>query len=195
MSALPTPSHELTAALRDRLRGRVAIMGVGNPARGDDGVGSIVARKLRRAFAWVPADEPAGDERVATVAVVDAEEIPESYLDVLEAARPAIVVLVDAAEMGGAPGSLTVVEGTRLDDHTTCTHRTPLAPVARYLEQRTGAAVLLAGIQPGARLWGEALTEEVEDTANRLANILWDALRPEQVETLEVARTPEALTC
>jgi hydrogenase 3 maturation protease len=188
-------SAELTRALRERLRGRVAIMGVGNPLRGDDGVGSVVARKLRRAFAWVPAGEPADEGAVATVAVVDAEEIPESFLGVLEAARPAVVVLVDAAELGCEAGSLVLLEGARLQGQATCTHRTPLAPVARYLEQRTGAAVILAGIQPGCQRWGDALSSEVSDTANRLANILWDALRPMPGEAPDGARTLEASVC
>jgi len=195
MSAVANASRELTAELRRRLSGRVAIVGVGNPLRGDDGVGSVVARKLRRAFAWVPATEATRDAGVATVAIVDAEEIPESYLDVLEAARPAVVVLVDAAELGCAPGSVTLVEGARLEDHTAYTHRTPLAPVVRYVRERTGATVLLAGIQPGGPRWGDALSADVEDTANRLANIIWDALRPTPVESVAAALTPEAPVC
>ncbi len=193
------PSIELTAALRQRLSGRVAVMGIGNPLRGDDAVGCIVARKLRRAFAWVPAGESdrasSDDAEVTTVAIVEAEEIPESYLDVLEAARPAVVVLVDAADLGCAPGALTLVEGARLDDHTTFTHRTPLAPLVRFLEQRTGATVLLAAIQPGGERWAESLSGEVEDTANRLANILWDALRPSRADAPAAAPTPEGPVC
>lgn len=186
------PSHELIAELRARCTGRVAIMGIGNPARGDDAVGSIVARKLRRAFAWVPPDQVADDVATTTVAIVDAEEIPESHLDVLAAARPTVVVLVDAADLGAAPGSLTLVDAAHLGDCTTFTHRTPLAPLARFIERRTGATVLLAAIQPASPGWGSALTGEVEDTANRLANILWDALRPPAAEAPGAVLTPEA---
>lgn len=195
MTGVVNASPELVAALRQRLTGRVAIVGVGNPLRGDDGVGSLVARKLRRAFAWVPAEETTCADRVTTVAVVDAEEIPESYLDVLEAARPAVVVIVDAADLGCAPGSLALFEGKGLEDHASCTHRSPLAPVARYLERCTGATVVLAGIQPGLPRWGSALSDEVEDTANRLANILWDALRPLPAEPSAAAPTPEGPVC
>ncbi len=194
-AAQRAPSIELTAELRRRLAGRVAVMGIGNPLRGDDGVGSIVARKLRRAFAWVPPTDAPADAEATTVAIVDGEEIPESYLDVLEAARPAVVVLVDAADLGCAPGSLTLQEGARLLDHTTFTHRTPLAPLVRFLEERTGAKVLLAAIQPGGERWAEALSGEVEDTANRLANILWDALRPSRADAPAAAPTPEGPVC
>jgi hydrogenase 3 maturation protease len=187
-------SPEVAALLRAQLRGRVAVMGVGNPLRGDDAVGSIVARKLQRAFAWVPPGAP-DDGGVTMVAIVDAEEIPESYLDVLCAARPAVVVLVDAADVGRAPGSVVLVDGSRLADHASSTHRTPLAPVARYLEGRTGARVLLAGIQPGPDRWGDGLSGAVEDTANRLSNILWDALRAGRAESPEKAWTPEAPVC
>ncbi len=189
------PSQELIAELRARCTGRVAIMGIGNPARGDDAVGSIVARKLRRAFAWVPPDLAGDDVATTTVAIVDAEELPESHLDVLAAARPAVVVLVDAADLGATPGSLMLVEGARLGDQTTCTHRTPLAPLARFIEQRTGATVLLAAIQPGSPGWGSALSGDVEDTANRLANILWEALRPTAAESALPRLTPEAPVC
>ncbi len=187
-------SPEVAALLRAQLRGRVAVMGVGNPLRGDDAVGSIVARKLQRAFAWVPPAE-VDDVPVTTVAIVDAEEIPESYLDVLCAAHPAVVVLVDAADVGAPPGAVVLLDGSRLADHVSSTHRTPLAPVARYLERRTGARVLLAGIQPGPERWGDGLSGAVEDTANRLTNILWDALRAGSAESPEKAWTPEAPVC
>lgn len=190
----PRAADALAEALRQRFSGRVVVMGIGNPLRGDDGAGCLVARRLRRAFAWVPAGDPPGNDAAEAVAIVDAEEVPESYLDVLEAARPEVIVLVDAADLGGEPGSVTLLEGHDLQDRATYTHRTPLGPMASYLEQRTGARVLFAGIQPGSPTWGDDLSGEVAAAANRLAMIIWDALRPPPAEAPHAA-TPEAPVC
>jgi len=71
----PSPPAGLLTALRALLRGRVVIMGIGNPLRGDDAVGSVVAGALR---ARLQATSPPADS--GRVTVLDAEEIPESWL-------------------------------------------------------------------------------------------------------------------
>src|SRR5512146_2776434 len=119
-------SHLLAHALRRRLSGRVVIMGIGNPLLGDDSVGCVVARRLRETCGSLPG-----------LTIVDAEEIPESHVGVVESARPGTVLLIDAADLAAEPGSLVFVNAERLADHATFTHRTPLAPLALYLEKRT----------------------------------------------------------
>jgi hydrogenase 3 maturation protease len=173
---LSEASRKLTTALRRRLHGRITIMGIGNPLLGDDGVGCAVLRRLQDDLAHMPASDGA-----AAITLVDAEEVPESHTGVVEAARPTVILLIDAADLGAAPGSLALVEGRRLDSQAAFTHRTPLGPLARYLEERTHAEVLLIGIQPGRLEWGEPLTPDVAATADQLGVILLHALHPTHV--------------
>jgi hydrogenase maturation protease len=67
------------------------VIGVGNPLRGDDGVGLAVAAAL--------------EERVPPgVSIIPCEQEPSRLLDVWDGASGAIVV--DAAASGGEPGSV-----------------------------------------------------------------------------------------
>jgi hydrogenase maturation protease len=83
----------------------VVVIGVGNPWRGDDGVGVAVARevadRLRRLTATGPGAEP---RAVVEVAEVDGE--PARLLE-LWAGRD-LAVVVDAVVSGAAPGTLHV---------------------------------------------------------------------------------------
>ncbi len=183
---LSEASHKLMVTLRRRLRGRVVIMGIGNPMLGDDGVGCAIVQQLRKALAQLP-----GSEGVAGITLVDAEEVPESHTGVVEAARPELVLLIDAADFAAAPGSVGLIEGGRLEAQAAFTHRTPLAPLARYLMERTHANVLLIGIQPGRMEWGDPLTPDVAATADQLLAILLHALHPAHAP--EQARPAEAV--
>jgi len=162
MSSLP----DLRQALREALVGRVVVVGIGNALREDDGVGSRIARRL------------AGRPEIlrAGVTVIDAEEVPESHLGPVVVARPDVVLLVDAADLGAHPGEVALLDSAALDTRVAATHRTPLGPVARFLESETGATVMLLAIQPLLRGWSDTLSEPVEATVRDLAALLLDTL-------------------
>jgi len=151
---------ELLAA---RLVGETVVVGVGNPLRGDDAAGCVVARTLRESteLAAIPG-----------LRVVEAEEVPESFLDLIIRPRPDTVILVDAVEMGEPPGSAALLEVGELEDREGSTHRPSLSLVAHYIRAETGADVFLLGIQPGEREPGAPLSVEVREAATSLANVL-----------------------
>ncbi|MHB8766234.1 MAG: hydrogenase maturation protease [Deferrisomatales bacterium] len=78
-------------------RGPIRVIGLGNPLRGDDGAGTEVARRL----ASMPL--PGGVE------VLDGGTGGLALLPLLEGARGAI--LVDAADLGCAPGTVVRLPG------------------------------------------------------------------------------------
>ena len=159
-------SGDLKAELRDALSGRVVVVGIGNPLRGDDGVGCRIADQLAAC----------SSELRPGVTVVNAEEVPESHLGPVITAQPDVVLLVDAAEFGGHPGDATLMDADALDARVLATHRTPLAPIARFLESETGATVMLLGVQPGDQRWGAEPGECVAAAARDLATLLLEAL-------------------
>lgn len=162
-------SADLRESLCGALRGRVVVLGVGNPLLGDDAIGCRIAQDLA-----------ALDGLRHDVTIIDAEEIPESYVGPVVAARPEVVLMVDAADLGAEPGAVALVSSASLDDRAVVTHRTPLGPVAKYLAAETGARILLLGVQPGARSWGAALSEPVDATARELVSLLFDALTADE---------------
>ncbi len=157
-------------SLGSRLRGRVTVVGIGNPLRGDDGVGCWIARALedeRARGVWVPR---------GTLRVLDAEEVPESYVGPVVASRPDVVLLVDAVDLGAEPGSMAVLEGADLSATGPFTHRTPLGLLAWFLRRVTGADVLLLAVQPVSLEWGEGLSAPVAATALSVTALLREAL-------------------
>ncbi len=160
----------LERALRERLRGRVTVVGIGNPLRADDAVGGLVARRLRPA---------------AGLSAIDAEEVPESHLGAVTSTRPDTILLVDAVDLGAPAGSLALVEPGDLDRFTPTSHRVPLQVLAHWLTVETGASVFLLAVQPARTGPGEAVSAEVEAAAAFAADVLDRALW----------RGPEGLPC
>jgi hydrogenase 3 maturation protease len=151
----------LEETLSARLRGRVTVVGIGNPLRGDDAAGCLVARGLRPA----PGLE-----------AIEAEEVPENHLGAVAASRPDTIVLVDAVDLGAAPGSLALVETRDLARYTPTTHRVPLDLLATWLARETGAEVLLVALQPRQTTLGEPVSAEVGEAARLVAATLNRAL-------------------
>ena len=79
------------AALRAAAVGRIAVLGIGNDLRGDDGVGSLVARSLRERF---------------PDAAFDGGQAPENQAGPLRRARPDTVVAIVSDH--GFTGAATV---------------------------------------------------------------------------------------
>ena len=61
--------------------------------------------------------------------VIDAEEVPESFVGDIAAATPDAVVLVDAVDLGATPGSVAVLETEQVAAYAPTTHRLPLSLV------------------------------------------------------------------
>ena len=156
--------------LAARLHGRVTVLGVGNPMRGDDGVGCRIARDLREASRHGVLAARDG------LTIVDAEDVPENYVGVVVAARPDVVLLIDAADFGGAPGASTLVEAAELPTLRAMTHRTALGITATVIRQRTGAEVLLLAVQPAALAWGAPLSPSIASAADSVSTLLQEAL-------------------
>jgi hydrogenase maturation protease len=130
------------------------IIGLGNPLRGDDGVGITVARALAERML------PAGVE------VVDGGTQGLGLVNVMEGRRR--VILVDAANIGRAPGRFVrfALDEARLrgDDQPLSVHAAGLRE-ALLLAQALGTLpdqVVIFGIQPASVDWDDALSPEIE---------------------------------
>ncbi len=148
------------SSIGERGRKRCLILGLGNPLRGDDGVGPrVVAELLRRGL-------PDGVE------VVDGGTRGLDLLHLLEGWEQAIIV--DAAMLGRNPGEY--VRFTPEEAHLLGTlvplssHAAQLADVltlARALGRRL-PDIIIYGIQPERMDWEEGLSPAVEAALPRL---------------------------
>lgn len=153
---------ELSEVFSACLKGPVAVLGIGNRLRGDDGAGSLLAEHLAsRAGAFV----------------LDCGEVPENYTDRVKQEMPCAVVLVDAVRMGWEPGALAAFRGEDLaGPGRPSTHNPSLALLAQYLARETGAEIFLLGIQPKQTDFGEPMSEEVRRAVEVLEDVLASCL-------------------
>jgi len=146
--------------LRERFRSPITVLGVGNPLRGDDAAGCLVAKLLSRA---------------SNLQVIDAQEAPENYFGHLAREKHGTIVFVDAVDFGMAPGSVALIEIDQMVDYQPTTHRLPLGILMRLLRQETGSDVFVLGIQPAAIAFGSSINQAVERGSAALAAVIQKA--------------------
>jgi hydrogenase 3 maturation protease len=148
-------------AIRELLRpspdGPTLVVALGNPLRADDGAGPWIAAR---------AAPPRG------VAVWDAGDRPEEIPDRAAALGARRVVVVDAADFGGAPGEIRLLEAGSLAHVALSTHTFPIAAIARLVEVDQGCPVSFVGIQAVSARPGEGLSPEVEGAARAVVEAL-----------------------
>ncbi len=143
--------------LAARIQGGVVVMGIGNPSRGDDAAGSLVARQI--------SDLPG-------VRVIDAQDVPEHYLCQAVDLRPDTVVLIDSVDLGAAPGSVAVLDEDQVAGYWPSTHRMPISLLMNYLSQEAHARVFLIAIQPRQTDFLQPVSEDVQASVASLAVLL-----------------------
>src|SRR5512146_762807 len=75
---------------------KIAIVGVGHELRGDDAVGTLIARVLQHTVCSTTTAESLQDRLL----VIDAGSAPENSTGILRRFGPNLILLLDAAEMG-----------------------------------------------------------------------------------------------
>ena len=150
----------IEAGLSALLREPTCLVGVGNPLRGDDGVGPWIAGAVRAAVFGT------------NLRVVDAQDVPENFVPGIARGDCRNVVFIDAVAADGPPG--TVVFGPLADfpeAESFSTHKLALSLSRKFLEA-AGKKVFLLGIVPAALDFGEGLTAEIERTAGALRDAI-----------------------
>jgi len=161
MRSIPRNEDDEFEELREGLQRvpphRVAVLCIGNPARGDDGFGPAVARALHGRI-----DAHLFDGGVA----------PENDLPRVSALRPAVSIIVDAVHFGGRPGTLRLLQADELREDGVSTHSTALPVLARFLEADCGSRVLVLAAQPAITAWGESLSPEMTRAVSTAVRLL-----------------------
>jgi hydrogenase 3 maturation protease len=140
---------------------RVAIVGVGHELRGDDAAGLAVARALQRTLT--------GDQEVL---VIDAGPVPESQIGPLRRFRPDVVLFVDAAQMGEAPGAIRWLSPHEALGLSASTHALPLGVLATFLTRELACDVALLGIQPADDTFAAPLSRWAVEAVKAIADAL-----------------------
>jgi hydrogenase 3 maturation protease len=151
----------IEAELQGRLKGRVLLVGAGNTLRGDDGAGPAIIALL---------------EGKVNASLLDVGEVPESYFSRIFDAQADTIVFLDAANFGGAPGDVAVLEPEDLAGFSVSTHQMPVDLFCRYIRQNSRAGLFVIGIQPAQIGFGEPMSSPVAESVHALADVLQKAL-------------------
>jgi len=143
------------------LKGRVVIVGIGNPLRGDDGFGPALIDEI--------------NGRVNAVCL-DVGSAPESYVGKIARENPETILLVDAVHLNQEPGSSMILRKEEIQKSGLTTHDLSPHLFIDHLERETKAQIYLLGVQPQAISFGSEMTEPVKKSLISLAAQLKEAL-------------------
>ena len=143
----------------------IAVIGLGNPDRADDGLGIILSEKLQKKY-----PERVFSERQRSVEGIVVNLLENKAIDTF--------VFVDATDFGGEPGEarLFTTKDTERFIPAFSTHKVPISLLMSSITQY-GKKPILLGVQPGStELLGE-MSPGVLKTMNALEKELSDVLQ------------------
>ena len=159
--------EDFEAELSRQLVGKVAVMGIGNTMRCDDGFGVFLVKSLQRAGL------PSGFR------LFICEMTPENFVGPVAEFQPDTILMIDTAELGEPPGSVRLVNAHEIAESGMTTHNLSLRLLANMLESTTNASVILLVVQPKKIDFGTEISPEVSQTLGYLAEFLERVLRRE----------------
>ncbi len=138
---------------------RVAVLGIGQALRGDDGVGLAVVQALR------PFAHP-------NLLLIEAAHAPENCTSQVRCFAPDLVLLVDAAQMDEPPGTIRGLNWRACDGLSASTHTLPLSMLGAYFTAVLPCEVALIGIQPASLALADALSPEALAAASTVSQAI-----------------------
>jgi hydrogenase 3 maturation protease len=138
-------------------RKKIEVWGVGNPLMGDDIVGCLTVQRINEA-------------RAPHVTALDCGVTPENYIARLRRDPPDVLVIVDAAAMGTAPGEIRRIELDDVDSVIFSSHGIPLSNV--LMDFQEDLDIVFIGIQPKFTQLGAEISDAVMTAGSTVARII-----------------------
>jgi hydrogenase 3 maturation protease len=151
----------LAAGLKGK--GRIVILGVGNPLKGDDAAGLLCAEALLKSI-------PAKARRA--VKILRTYDVPENYTGIIRKFRPTRVIIIDAALAGLKPGEIFVLEKEKIAIEEISSHKIPLMVLISYLEQSIECKVTVLGIQARNLSFGTPINPDIKAAVKTVSDYL-----------------------
>ncbi|MBN3039439.1 MAG: hydrogenase 3 maturation endopeptidase HyCI [Candidatus Omnitrophica bacterium] len=151
--------------MKDRLtqilKGKVVIIGIGNPLRADDAFGPVLIKRLQG--------------KVKAVCI-DAASTPENHTGKIIKEKPDTILLLDALHLGAVPGEWAILEKDEIVKSGFSTHDTSCHMFIEYLEQNTPAKIYMLGVEPKSIALGEPMSDEIEQALEQICQKIKETL-------------------
>jgi hydrogenase 3 maturation protease len=140
---------------------KLVVLGIGNELRGDDGAGILVVKKLKKVL-----------KDMRNIFIINCDTAPENFLSKIKDFSPSHVLIIDAIDFKGEPGSVAFFEDKNVVESVS-THRLPLSMIRAYLEGfGLNIKFFLIGIQPKNLLLGEKISHRVKEAVKIITKML-----------------------
>jgi hydrogenase 3 maturation protease len=155
------PARRLMNSLKDKLSkhlpGNLAIVGLGNILKADDGVGCRLVHNLQGKI---------------KAALFDAGTTPENQLGPIMRSKPDTVLVVDALHTADEPGNIKLFKAKKFVTTALTTHGLNLEFFVNYLKEHGISNVVFLGIQPVTVEFSDELSAPVQKALEKLEDIL-----------------------
>lgn len=133
---------------------KIVFVGLGNDARGDDAAGLLFSNMLKTKSAFKNSK------------FIIAGKSPENYLQEILAYNPETVVFVDAANWGGNPGEISILDADTIANIDISTHTFSIKMVEEFLSLNNKIDFYYIGIQPENIELGKKMSLQVSQAIN-----------------------------
>ena len=140
------------------------IVGIGNILKGDDGAGPHVCEQLK--LANICAE------------VIDADTVPENYIQQIIKKAPQNLLVIDAIDFGAPPGTIRIFEPEQLSSHVISTHSLSPRLFVDTVCRDISIDVYFIGIQPAQIQLGQSLSQQVSPAIKLLSQTLAEIFPP-----------------
>jgi len=150
---------DLKAELEKRIKGKIAIVGIGNILRADDGLGPKLIEILKT--------------KPVKAALFDCGTVPENYIFPILSSSSDTVILVDAADLGAVPGQVKVFDIEDIANVSFSTHNPSPRLFTDLLKTgREDLNIFVVSVQPKSTMLGGPFSTEVLNGLDMLADAL-----------------------
>ena len=165
-------NQKLTSLSKPDRALRVAIVGIGHELRGDDAAGINVARALQSTVGAIRPGTVRQDKCELPLLIIDAGAAPENFTGQLRRFDPDLVLLIDAAQLDEAPGTIRWLDWQETSGLSASTHTLPPHVLAEYLVNELDCEVALIGIQPQGNEFDAPLSPPVQQAVDEIVRTL-----------------------
>ena len=146
--------------LKDIIKSKTLVLGIGNRLKEDDGAGPALIEKLQRSSS-------------KGLGLIDGGLTPENYSGKIKELKPETLVLVDAVDLKAEPGAFRIIEAERFGLNSLSTHNIPFTIFISYLKEALPELkVYVLGIQPKRVALGEGLSPEVSQAIEKICTAI-----------------------
>ncbi len=134
----------------------IAIVGMGQPLKGDDSVGIMIIERLEKA--GIP----------SKYLLINTGAVPENCTGILRKHSPNLILFIDAAQLNLLPGEIGLFHYSQVESLGVSTHSIPFDILCHYIVSEIKADIWILGIQPTQNNFLEPVSIEVQNSAEEI---------------------------